>query len=157
MFPSILYACLSCCRMFDGDFVSLGNKLPVWTNRCYISLSDSSIQRKKCYRCWKPDHKKEVMIFIMTYINNCCQMLRGCDVAAVCWVSLVFVTLFHHHSLSLFSCCHILPCTFIFSSYCVLFLQEGQVLECSLINSIRVGAVPKVRPPERQFSHFLFL
>lgn len=27
-------------------------------------------------------------------------------------------------------------------------LQEGQVLECSLINSIRVGAVPKVRPQE---------
>lgn len=26
-----------------------------------------------------------------------------------------------------------------------LSLQEGQVLECSLINSIRVGAVPKVR------------
>lgn len=30
-------------------------------------------------------------------------------------------------------------------------LQEGQVLECSLINSIRVGAVPKVRPQEKQF------
>ena len=29
---------------------------------------------------------------------------------------------------------------------CVLSLQEGQVLECSLINSIRVGTVPKVRP-----------
>lgn len=33
-------------------------------------------------------------------------------------------------------------------------LQEGQVLECSLINSIRVGAVPKVRTQERPFLHF---
>lgn len=35
---------------------------------------------------------------------------------------------------------------------CVPFVQEGQVLECSLINSIRVGAVPKVRTPAK--SHF---
>lgn len=39
---------------------------------------------------------------------------------------------------------------------CLCLLQEGQVLECSLINSIRVGAVPKVRPWERQFPHFCF-
>jgi hypothetical protein len=27
---------------------------------------------------------------------------------------------------------------------CILSFQEGQVLECSLINSIRLGAIPKV-------------
>lgn len=41
---------------------------------------------------------------------------------------------------------------------CLPFVQEGQVLECSLINSIRVGAVPKVRTPaQRHFPSFVCL
>lgn len=48
--------------------------------------------------------------------------------------------------------------SFLCLSTCSCLPQEGQLLECSLINSIRVGAVPKVRPLERrllsQHSHF---
>lgn len=44
----------------------------------------------------------------------------------------------------------------VFALFSVSLMQEGQVLECSLINSIRVGAVPKVRRRERRFPPLLF-
>lgn len=158
-----------CCR--GQETVSLGIKLPNWTNGCYNCLSDSNIQRRKCSRYWKLDYEKDAeMLLIMTSVNNCCQMLRGCccvlSIRHDCknnkqntlWPILPVLLIISPIPLSLFffTCYHILPSTSFSFSFCASFLQEGQVLECSLINSIRVGSVPKVRPPERQFPRFSF-
>lgn len=73
---------------------------------------------------------------VFTFANDCKK-----DVAGVCSV-------FEKGISSSFLCFH--------SFFCVSLTQEGQVLECSLINSIRVGAVPKVRRRERHFPPLLF-
>ena len=85
----------------------------------------------------------------MTHVNNCRQMHRNLVRDHKQSVLSCFLSLFPRLSLSL---CHFVPSASLSSSFCVSLLQEGQVLECSLINSIRVGAVPKVRPQKKTIS-----
>lgn len=88
-------------------------------------------------------------MFLMTHVNNCRQKHRNLVRDHKQSVLSCFLSLFPRFSLSL---CHFTPSASLLSSFCVSLLQEGQVLECSLINSIRVGAVPKVRPQKKTIS-----